>query len=151
MTTQIYEIIPPHRCIIDNRITELCSSATATFRQDHICIHFPNDAQQLDIDNITAAIMEYNALIITASKGEILADGIDSVVITCAALPTNFNYVVYRCAPSHLDYIYEQAGNAPDGILEFSAIEAAKYLIEIRNPANYESGYIEIEAVEAES
>ena len=104
-------------------------------------IHFVDGTIQLLIDDVVDMVAKHNTLNIFATSLTIEADGIDEIVITCPELPINMDYAIYR------DNVVSSQGGITDGSIELSMNEVGKVMVEIRNPANYQTGYIEIEGI----
>jgi hypothetical protein len=83
----------------------------------------------------------HGALAVASSKTQIAADGLDTAVITCAALGNNFAYVIWKAGQN------TAAGSVADGTLELSAVESGVYLVEIKAPSGVQTGYMTVEAI----
>lgn len=103
--------------------------------------HLADGSSQALQDDILLMIAEHDTLTVETTLNTVPADGISEVVITCPALLTNIDYVIY------LDNVMVSSGSVSDGSIELSVNEIGIYIVEVKNPTTYETGYIEIEGV----
>jgi hypothetical protein len=106
------------------------------------------DVSDLDLQAIGEG---HGALIVTADKYQIAADGVDTATIFCQdgkiAADTEIDYTVKWWNET------VSVNGAQDGVvagevhLELATSRAGFYLVELRRVAGYETGYVMVEAV----
>lgn len=104
-------------------------------------VRLPDGTSQEDQDTATAIQAGHNTLSVAATKTTIDADAIDETAIECATIGMVFDYKFWR------DGALVASGNITDGTLEYSTNTPGTLLFEVKNPANWETGYIEVIAL----
>ena len=106
-------------------------------------IHLTDTIVPDDIIIAQQILNEAETLILATSKTTIVANNFDEAIITCDALPADFNYVIY------LNGVEDKSGSIADGSLELSIVEVGNYLVEIQQQNSYATGLIEINGIGA--